>query len=884
MRRAPTPPVRGRSDSRGRTGKSAGKRSASRGGDGGTGISVYGRMRPAGPGEVTTGECMRAVKLLPNRKTVYVRDHFVEEREFSFCEMLSPEDTQEQVFKSVGTPVVDAALAGKQGTVLVYGQTGTGKTYTAFNTETSEEGLLVKSVQEVFRRLDLEAGDYDSRVGVQFFQLYNDALQDLLPADSTSNASSNDLSMRVDESFGTAVSGMSVHEVDSAAEALALFQTGTQMRTVRLTTMNTRSSRSHAMFLVSIRRVKKQQRPPTQYSVGEPVLTGRLLIVDLAGSERIKRTNANGVQKVEAQAINKSLACLGNVIHALGADSAGHIPYRDSKLTRLLKHFLSSAGQASVIVTFSPALADITETVSSLQFGQRALKAQQRWGGGGAAVGFKRTPSPSAAESHRAVRALQERVTTLERELRAVRAEKRAVVDSARQMQRAHDDDERLIDDLERHLRLCTAENDRLRGEVRAGGPPDRASSSRSGEDESSGKRHLQADHEEQMSSALLCHAGEIESMRQLVEEQEKQHRAEISALTAEKEAAEDKLRGFEAAADVEEAMGGAGDDASSTRLENEELKAELLATVRTVEQLRHELEDLRGAAAASQKELQDEVQALTSDVITARSDVEARAKEVHHLRHHVTNMAKSQSLEPATRCRSLSQDIAAALRETCAEEAPYGTPPHPAARRQSASRPALGPPQLQQQQQQQQQQPHPKQSDPGPRVLTYEFDADTPAGDEPAALRFAHAAPLLQLPPPPQRQAAPPRDPQRTPGEASTPAADSSFASPPPREPVAAAAPGPRCASSSSSSGGGRASAEPVIPAFLQGSFAGRPLAPSTPEAQRRLEKEAAQSFAWSAAASQLPLPRLQGSKSFGMGVAPKRVPLGPLPLHNTQ
>eukprot|EP01061_Rhynchopus_euleeides_P015562 TRINITY_DN26521_c0_g1_i1.p1 TRINITY_DN26521_c0_g1~~TRINITY_DN26521_c0_g1_i1.p1 ORF type:complete len:632 (+),score=263.79 TRINITY_DN26521_c0_g1_i1:213-1898(+) len=338
-----------------------------------------------------------------------------------FTRTFDQDSTQGEVYAHLGKPVVDAALQGKNGTFLAYGQTGTGKTYTAFNYAKPEDGgdpstngLMFRCVQDLFRRIHEERAQYTCDVTMQFMQLYNDQIQDLLKGmHDDADATATDLSTTVGSLNANAsgvtvynnsvVTGLTSLSVATAEEVMALYDRGMQHRTVRLTTMNAQSSRSHAVFILRVDRTERLGGG----SLSATTLQGRLTIVDLAGSERIKRTKADGLQRAEAQAINRSLACLGNVIHALAESSASddpnrrhHIPYRDSKLTRLLQDSLGEHGHACILVTFSPAVVDITETVSSLAFGQRARMIMHKSKQPRCAVDPKRLASQQQVELH----------------------------------------------------------------------------------------------------------------------------------------------------------------------------------------------------------------------------------------------------------------------------------------------------------------------------------------------------------------------------------------------------------------------------------------------------------------------------------------------------
>eukprot|EP00754_Rhynchopus_humris_P004105 Rhum_TRINITY_DN12110_c0_g2::Rhum_TRINITY_DN12110_c0_g2_i1::g.49440::m.49440/K10396/KIF5; kinesin family member 5 len=349
----------------GRSGGLAPGEAASGGGSSGGGDStmqVFVRVRPLAEGEVAESDNMRSLKLLPDGRSIYIRDRFVDEKVLEFSKIFGPEATQQEVFADVGTPACEASLRGQYGTIIAYGQTGTGKTYTAFSTEEGREGLMHRSVHELFAAVEADPS-HDYSMSVQYLQLYREQLSDLLDERGL-------VEVREDADKGVYVKGATNMAVTSPEQALALFARGNSARVVRLTTMNAQSSRSHALFCVSV--VRKSRTDPCG-----PVLYGKLTLVDLAGSERIKRTKADSLRRQEAQAINMSLSCLGSVIHALTDRQATHVPYRSCKLTRILRDSLGEHGNASIVVTVSPALTDVAETLGSLYFGSRALCVRQ---------------------------------------------------------------------------------------------------------------------------------------------------------------------------------------------------------------------------------------------------------------------------------------------------------------------------------------------------------------------------------------------------------------------------------------------------------------------------------------------------------------------------
>eukprot|EP01064_Diplonema_japonicum_P013833 TRINITY_DN21379_c0_g1_i1.p1 TRINITY_DN21379_c0_g1~~TRINITY_DN21379_c0_g1_i1.p1 ORF type:complete len:585 (+),score=135.40 TRINITY_DN21379_c0_g1_i1:69-1757(+) len=460
----------------------------------GDGILVFARMRPPFPGEVTEGDGMREIRLVGNGKGVHIKDRFVDEREVTFHKVFSSEDGQEDVFWHTGEPVVQAALNGKNGTFLVYGQTGTGKTYTAFNQQPGKEGIMHRSIHLLFSEIQKSSQDFEYKVTMQYFQLYNDAIQDLL---AVQEGRSQGITIKESTEKGVHVSGLETRIVGSPSEVLQLFEEGSERRVIRLTNMNAKSSRSHALFVLMVQKTCRRTHS---------VMSGKLSIVDLAGSERIKRTKAQGMQRHEAQAINLSLTCLGNVIHAL-ADRDRHVPYRNSRLTRLLQDSLGEYGRAVILVTLSPTLIDITETMSSVQFGQRALKIKQQMKSQRVAVNHHQMCKDLQAQ------VLEQKVLEQEYLQKISR-----LTDENLQLKHTIEDDEALIDDIEEHIKTCTKKINHLRGKLKE-----------KGDSEGEGRMSM-----EEKTALELVHAAEVQKIRSEAEKAERRWKEEKEALVNE--------------------------------------------------------------------------------------------------------------------------------------------------------------------------------------------------------------------------------------------------------------------------------------------------------------------------------------------------------------
>lgn len=267
-------------------------------------------------------------------------------------------------------------LAGYNCTIFAYGQTGTGKTYTmsgnmadTLGMLSDEAGIVPRALQQLFHKLEL--ADTENCVKCSFIELYNEELRDLLAVDESAKLKIYDDASRRGHA-GTIVQGMEEKHIRTAAEGIRVLQDGSLKRQVAATKCNDLSSRSHTVFTVTAY-VKKTN----EHGVDDFVSAGKLNLVDLAGSENIQRSGAENKRAAEAGLINKSLLTLGRVINAL-VDRSSHIPYRESKLTRLLQDSLGGRTKTCIIATISPAKSNLEETISTLDYAFRAKNIRNK--------------------------------------------------------------------------------------------------------------------------------------------------------------------------------------------------------------------------------------------------------------------------------------------------------------------------------------------------------------------------------------------------------------------------------------------------------------------------------------------------------------------------
>ncbi|RLN93317.1 hypothetical protein BBJ28_00002117 [Nothophytophthora sp. Chile5] len=282
----------------------------------------------------------------------------------SFDGVYPGHSTQQEVFDAIGRPFVVDLLAGYNCTILAYGQTGSGKTYTTVGGRAPDSRGLVpramESILEEMARIDLL--EYDVSLTASFVEVYQERLRDLLLPHR-----SRPLLLREDKEHSVRIEGASEIAISTVASGMAVLARGNTQRATGSTLMNAESSRSHSVLTLTF--VKKHLANGTK-------IKGRMVIVDLAGSEKTQKTAATGIRMEEAKYINRSLSALGNVINALTDEKVKHIPYRDSKLTRLLQASLGGNAKTHLLLTCSPSSHHMEETLSTLRFGCRAKYIQ----------------------------------------------------------------------------------------------------------------------------------------------------------------------------------------------------------------------------------------------------------------------------------------------------------------------------------------------------------------------------------------------------------------------------------------------------------------------------------------------------------------------------
>lgn len=292
---------------------------------------------------------------------------------YQFDRVFSPAADQAMLFEDVVEPILDEVLSGFNCTIFAYGQTGTGKTYTMSGDITDMQplpdaaGIVPRVLYSLFNKL---GEDQENSVKCSFIELYNEELRDLLSAEDNAKLKIYDDNSKKGIT-STLVQGMEESHIKSASKGLELLRNGSHKRQVAATKCNDLSSRSHTVFTITIYMKRTSD-------TGEDfVSAGKLNLVDLAGSENIQRSGAENKRAAEAGLINKSLLTLGRVINAL-VEKGSHIPYRESKLTRLLQDSLGGRTKTCIIATLSPAKSNLEETISTLDYAFRAKNIRNK--------------------------------------------------------------------------------------------------------------------------------------------------------------------------------------------------------------------------------------------------------------------------------------------------------------------------------------------------------------------------------------------------------------------------------------------------------------------------------------------------------------------------
>lgn len=335
-------------------------------------VKVAVRARPLNPREKEQNSQV-ILKMIDGKLCQITKPGDAKPQEFTFDHAYDMDTTTEKVYEDLGVPILQRALEGYNATIFAYGQTGSGKTFNMMGNVINGgniTGIIPKMNDSLFEHIEHNKTKMQFLVSVSYLEIYQEVIHDLL------NPSDKKLNIRENPATGIYVEGLAEIVVRSVEEIHALMEQGNKIRNVAATNMNQTSSRSHSVFTLKV------LQKPMDENDGTKGLASKINLVDLAGSERANQTGATGERLKEGAAINKSLTMLGNVINALAEQgkkkgaAATHIPYRDSKLTRLLQESLGGNAITVMLAALSPASINYEETLSTIIYANRAKNIQ----------------------------------------------------------------------------------------------------------------------------------------------------------------------------------------------------------------------------------------------------------------------------------------------------------------------------------------------------------------------------------------------------------------------------------------------------------------------------------------------------------------------------
>ncbi|KAF7662608.1 hypothetical protein LDENG_00229080 [Lucifuga dentata] len=338
-------------------------------------VKVVVRCRPLNRKEESSGSVGGIVEMDLKLGQVILRNPRAPPSEpqktFTFDAVYDASSKQGDLYDESVRPLIDSVLAGFNGTIFAYGQTGTGKTYTMQGAwlDSEKRGVIPNAFDHIFTHISRSQSDRQYLVRASYLEIYLEEIRDLL---DPNHANARALELRENPETGVYVRDLTSCVCKSIKEIEEVMNVGNQARAVAATDMNEHSSRSHALFLITVE--CSQPGPDGR----KHIRVGRLNLVDLAGSERQAKTGVQGERLKEAAKINLSLSALGNVISALADGRSGHVPYRDSKLTRLLQDSLGGNAKTVMVATLGPAPHHYDETLTTLRYANRAKNIQNQ--------------------------------------------------------------------------------------------------------------------------------------------------------------------------------------------------------------------------------------------------------------------------------------------------------------------------------------------------------------------------------------------------------------------------------------------------------------------------------------------------------------------------
>ncbi|XP_006865356.1 PREDICTED: kinesin-like protein KIF21A isoform X2 [Chrysochloris asiatica] len=432
-------------------------------------VRVAVRIRPQLAKEKIEG-CHICTSVTPGEPQVFLG----KDKAFTFDYVFDIDSQQEQIYSQSIEKLIEGCFEGYNATVFAYGQTGAGKTYTMgtgfdVNITEEEQGIISRAVKHLFKSIEdkkhtaIKNGlpPPDFKVNAQFLELYNEEVLDLFDTTRDIDAKNKKSNIRIheDSTGGIYTVGVTTRNVNTESEMMQCLKLGALSRTTASTQMNVQSSRSHAIFTIHLCQTRMCPQTDAENATDNKMisessemnefetLTAKFHFVDLAGSERLKRTGATGERAKEGISINCGLLALGNVISALGDKSkrATHVPYRDSKLTRLLQDSLGGNSQTIMIACVSPSDRDFMETLNTLKYANRARN-------------IKNKVMVNQDRASQQINALRSEITRLQMELMEYKTGKRIIDEEGVES----------INDMFHENAMLQTENNNLRVRIKA--------------------------------------------------------------------------------------------------------------------------------------------------------------------------------------------------------------------------------------------------------------------------------------------------------------------------------------------------------------------------------------------------------------------------------
>ncbi|XP_045321073.1 kinesin-like protein KIF21A isoform X12 [Leopardus geoffroyi] len=432
-------------------------------------VRVAVRIRPQLAKEKIEG-CHICTSVTPGEPQVFLG----KDKAFTFDYVFDIDSQQEQIYTQCIEKLIEGCFEGYNATVFAYGQTGAGKTYTMgtgfdVNIIEEEQGIISRAVKHLFKSIEEKKHTAiknglpppDFKVNAQFLELYNEEVLDLFDTTRDIDAKNKKSNIRIheDSTGGIYTVGVTTRTVNTESEMMQCLKLGALSRTTASTQMNVQSSRSHAIFTIHLCQTRMCPQIDAENVTDNKVisessqmnefetLTAKFHFVDLAGSERLKRTGATGERAKEGISINCGLLALGNVISALGDKSkrATHVPYRDSKLTRLLQDSLGGNSQTIMIACVSPSDRDFMETLNTLKYANRARN-------------IKNKVMVNQDRASQQINALRSEITRLQMELMEYKTGKRIIDEEGVES----------INDMFHENAMLQTENNNLRVRIKA--------------------------------------------------------------------------------------------------------------------------------------------------------------------------------------------------------------------------------------------------------------------------------------------------------------------------------------------------------------------------------------------------------------------------------